>query len=123
MSQEVSLSPGDYALSFMYHARTNTENDNGIKAFLNDDVLGFVNETWGSGWTEVVWTFTIPNVMDSSSMYTLTFAAEGRDNSLGGFIDSVEIVSAPVPEPATIILLGAMGLVGLAGSRIRKKKK
>ncbi|MBW1636902.1 MAG: PEP-CTERM sorting domain-containing protein [Deltaproteobacteria bacterium] len=114
-------------MSFMYHARTEVENENGIKAFLGDDELGFVNGTlgtWGSGWTEVVWTFTVASVPDVDlSPYVLTFAAYGDDTSLGGFIDSVEIVSAPVPEPATIILLGTMGLVGFAGSRIRKKKK
>jgi len=133
MYQEVNLSPGDYELSFMYHARTNgDDDDNGIKVSLGFtdgssldlvSVSGTYND-FGPGWIEVVRTFTVgAGPDDSSSLYRLMFAAYGDENSVGGFIDSVEIVSAPVPEPATIILLGAMGLVGLAGSRVRKKKK
>ncbi len=35
-------------------------------------------------------------------------------------VDWIETATAPIPEPATILLFGA-GLVGLAGCRIRKK--
>lgn len=44
----------------------------------------------------------------------------GEDSQ--GYFDNVVINTAPIPEPATILLFGT-GLAGLIGTRLRKKKK
>lgn len=136
MYQEIKLEAGTYNLDWMYHARTNNnDDDNGIEFFVTAD-------TWDSGapylkpdstdyfyynsiskkdntqisvWEQVSWSFTLTE----NANYRLWFGAYGNDNTLGGFVDSVSL--NPVPEPTTMLLFGT-GLIGLAGVVRRKKK-
>lgn len=109
-----------YDVSFWYHARTsNGSNDNGINMLWGDSSPGIevlsidnIKASDQLGWVE----FSRSLTATAATMY-LTFSADGLNNSLGGFVDNVQMSSA-VPEPAALGLF-VCGLLGLA--RMRRK--
>ncbi|MBI1391295.1 MAG: VPLPA-CTERM sorting domain-containing protein [Alphaproteobacteria bacterium] len=124
MAANIGLEAGKtYELSFAYKPRTNTPNDNKIEAlagelhglgFAPGAVLATANETTSSlsDWLVVTTIFTA-----QAGQNAIAFRAAGIQNTLGGFIDAVQV--SEVPLPAALPLFG-LGLAGFASVRRRR---
>ena len=139
MEQQVKLAKGSYLLSFWYSPRTGNAASDQIDYSVGDVVKGSVNGLNAllgkpvNGWQKIVAPFTIGGTAAGKSSgggkgmqeFALRFGAGGpKGDSLGGLMDSVEIVRVPseVPLPATGVLLLA-GLAVLGARRLRHAAK
>jgi hypothetical protein len=75
-----------------------------------------------SGYFEQTYDLTSYGFTDADICFTLTEANTNWTNSLAG-IDNVSVTGAPVPEPATILLMGTglLGIVAFGRKRLNKK--
>lgn len=108
-----SIEAGTYTLNFYYSARPNVASaSNGIDVLLNGVSIFNITGDGGAG------TNWLPQSLSfgASAASTLTFAALGTSDSLGGYLDNISL--AGVPEPASwAMMLGGFGLLGAAARR------
>lgn len=115
-SMWVALPRGRYTVSYWYSPRPTVGADsNGISLLLGDTLLDQVS---GDGGRQTQWRQR--EVAFRSDGGPLRFAATGRSDSLGGYLDDITITMAGVPELATwATLIIGFGMVGVAARRRR----
>ena len=108
-----TIDAGSYTLNFYYSARPNVPAaSNGIDVLVNGVSIFNITGDGGGGtnWMPQSINFGV----NASS--TLTFAAIGTSDSLGGYLDNIGLTG--VPEPATwAMMLGGFMAVGAAARR------
>jgi len=121
ISQTFTTDPGTAYYASFYMAGVNRFGDlrevqvdvDGVSRIFSQTTSPQLGLVWGL--KSFDWTAT-------GSQATLTFSSRDASSFWGPLIDNVSVKAAPVPEPATMLLLGT-GIVGMAASRIRRKKK
>lgn len=117
MSQDVVFGGGGLLLQFYYRPRTATADDNGISVWFDGNLVTRLNGVTSSSNNWVLYSYNLGSF--DAGTYTLAFAADGIENTLGGFIDSASLQAVPIP--GAVWLLGS-GLLGLVGIRRRSRK-
>jgi hypothetical protein len=111
LSQSFATTPGEaYQLSFWLY---NSGPPNTFQALVNGTPLYAQTDLAWQPYTQNSVTFVA-----DSDLTTLAFN-EGHGWTGNFYLDDVDV--APVPEPATMFLLGS-GILGLAGMRMRRKR-
>ena len=105
-----------YLLEFSYKPRTNKRNDNGINVFWYDQDLAFdftmdtALSVDGERKNKPDWTVQSIVLTAEAESMNLSFAAFGKQNSVGGLIDNVSLFKlndtsvTDIPEPSTFAL-------------------
>lgn len=115
------IDAGVYTLTYLYSPRPgNTEDSNGIELFLGgsfqDGLTADGVDLEDSDWSEITYSFTV------LAPTLLTFAAAGTSDTMGGYLDNVQLVGTalPVPEASEwAMLVAGLGVVGAVSRRRR----
>jgi hypothetical protein len=115
-SMSRAIEAGTYSLSFFYSPRPHVSaRSNPIDVLLNGSSIFSVTATGGgaTSWSQMFVSFT------ANKGDILSFAATGKNDSLGGYIDDISL-SGAVPEPTSwAMMIAGFGAVGAAMRRRR----
>lgn len=113
-----SIDAGVYTLSYWFSPRPNQPaGTNGIRYTIDGVTTGSVT---GIGGSNTAWALQTVN-FTAFAPTMLRFSAIGTSDSLGGYVDSIRLVGAPVPEASTWAML-VLGF-GTAGAAMRRRRR
>lgn len=118
INQTITMGVGNYVLSFAFSPREASTTTNQISFGINNIFTSDVNGPSLTypllTWTVVEYAFSVAAAGD----YTLFFDAASNSDSLGGFIDGIQVAAVPVPAAGLMLIAG---LGGLGALRRRRK--
>jgi hypothetical protein len=107
----------EYLLEFYYKPRTNGTNDNGINVYWYDTAIDFDLNMQAAFTADGIssitkdWTVKSVSLVAQSTSMDLSFAAFGKQNTLGGLLDNVSLEqTTTVPEPSSLAMFFTAGL-------------
>lgn len=112
-SLPINLAAGHYLFSFQLAGNQNRPNDENVIVRTS---VGSFEQTFTIPWTQNFTTYTADLHLATPQTITLEFENLSNDY-IGALLDNVAVT--PVPEPGTILLMGA-GFLGLALYRRRR---
>ena len=111
MQQTLTLDAGLYELSFWYAPRVsgNPDGTNGIEFRVDTGLLAPQTIAGGGDvgtWVKYARTFEVLSTQDVK----LVFSAVGKEETLGGFLDDIQLSKVPLPAAAWMLIAGVAGL-------------
>lgn len=116
------IDAGSYVLDWYYSARPGEAAETNPIRIIVDSVGSAAITLSGIGNTDTQWVHYQAFFTTQTSTF-LRFRAEGTSDSLGGYLDNINLVGTAVPEPSTwAMLIFGFGLVGFVSRRRRSER-